>query len=99
MRGQRMGSPRTTFDDIQWPGRPPEAMPLLLGGDQLLNGGPRTANAAMERAMRQTCPNINLSLLDNFFNSNEAVEQYGDSIEGAGKLSMVKTDNGWREDR
>jgi hypothetical protein len=55
----------------------------------------------MERAMRQTCPNVNSSLLDNFFNGNEAVEQYADSIEEnfAGKLSMVTTDNGWREDR
>jgi hypothetical protein len=76
-------------------------MPLLLGGDQLVKGAPRTAKAAMERAMRQTCPNVNSSLLDNFFNGNEAVEQYADSIEEnfAGKLSMVTTDNGWREDR
>ena len=78
-----------------------KVMPLLLGGDQLVNGAPRTAKAAMERAMRQTCPNANSSLLDNLFNGNEAVEQYSDSIEAnfTGKLSMVKTDNGWREDR
>ena len=78
-----------------------KVMPLLLGGDQLVNGAPRTAKAAMERAMRQTCPNANSSLLDNLFNGNEAVEQYADSIEEnfTGKLSMVKTDNGWQEDR
>ena len=67
-------------DDIQWPGRLPEVMPLLLGGDQLVNGAPRTAKAAMERAMRQTCPNANSSLLDNLFNGNEAVDQCADSI-------------------
>ncbi|ACA93587.1 lipoprotein, putative [Burkholderia orbicola MC0-3] len=96
-----MGRPRTTFGDIQWPGRLPEVMPLLLGGDQLLNGGPRTANAATERAMRQICPNVNSSLLDNFFKGSEAVEQYAYSVEEnfTGKLSMVKTDNGWQEDR
>ncbi|CAE6969147.1 hypothetical protein R69608_07175 [Paraburkholderia nemoris] len=78
-----------------------KVMPLLLGGDQLVNGAPRTAKAAMERAMRQTCRNVNSSLLDNLFNGYEAVEQYADSIEEnfTGKLSMVKTDNGWREDR
>lgn len=55
----------------------------------------------MERAMRHTCPNVNSSLLHNLFNGNEAVEQYADSIEEnfTGKLSMVKTDNGWRENR
>ncbi|QLD52170.1 hypothetical protein C9419_24845, partial [Paraburkholderia fungorum] len=65
------------------------------GGDQLVNGAPRTAKAAMERAMRQTCPNVNSSLLDNFFNGNEPVEQYADYVEKTftGKLSMVKTDN------
>lgn len=60
-----------------------------------MNGAPRTAKAAMERAMRQTCPNVNSSLLDNFFNGNEPVEQYADYVEKTftGKLSMVKTDN------
>ena len=78
-----------------------KVMPLLLGGDQLVNNAPRTAKAAMERAMRQTCPNVNSSLLDSFFNGNEPVEQYADGLEETftGKLSMVKTDNGWREDR
>ncbi|CAM8819540.1 Lipoprotein [Burkholderia pseudomallei] len=76
-------------------------MPLLLGGDQLVTNASRTAKAAMERAMRQSCPNISASLLDNFFNGNEPVEQYADGIEESftGKLSMVKTDNGWQEDR
>jgi len=78
-----------------------KVMPLLLGGDQLVNNAPRTAKAAMEHAMRQTCLNANSLLLDNFFNGSEPVEQYADSIEEGftGKLSMVKTDNGWREDR
>jgi hypothetical protein len=78
-----------------------KVMPLLLGGDQLVNNAPRTAKAAMERAMRQTCPNVNSSLLDNFFNGSEAVEQYADGIEETftGKVAMTKTDNGWREDR
>lgn len=78
-----------------------KVMPLLLGGDQLVNNAPRTAKAAMERAMRQTCPNINSTLLDNFFNGNEAVEQYADGIEETltGKVAMTKTDNGWQEDR
>ncbi|OMQ86021.1 hypothetical protein [Burkholderia pseudomallei] len=78
-----------------------KVMPLLLGGDQLVSNAPRTAKTAMERAMRQTCPNVNSTLLDNFFNGNEPVEQYADEIRESftGKLSMVKTDNGWREDR
>lgn len=78
-----------------------KVMPLLLGGDQLLNNAPRTAKAAMERAMRQTCPNVNPSLLDRFFNGNEPVEQYADEIEESftGKVAMTKTDNGWQEDR
>lgn len=78
-----------------------KVMPVLLGGDQLVNNAPRAAKAAMERAMRQTCPNINSSLLDNFFNGNEAVEQYTDGIEETftGKVAMTKTDNGWQEDR
>ncbi|QQK02956.1 hypothetical protein JFN94_01905 [Burkholderia anthina] len=76
-------------------------MPLVLGGDQLLNNAPRTAKAAMERAMRQTCPNVNSPLLDNFFNGNEPVEQYADGIEETftGKIPMTKTDNGWQDDR
>ncbi len=51
--------------------------------------------------MRQICPNVNSSLLDNFFKGSEAVEQYAYSVEEnfTGKLSMVKTDNGWQEDR
>lgn len=51
--------------------------------------------------MLQTCPNVNSSLLDNLFNGNEAIEQYADRIgeNFTGKLSMVETDNGWREDR
>ncbi|WCM19784.1 hypothetical protein NDK50_20615 [Paraburkholderia bryophila] len=78
-----------------------KVMPLLLGGDQLVNNAPRTAKIAMERAMRQTCANANSSLLDNFFNGAESIEQYADGIEETftGKLSMVRTDNGWREDR
>jgi hypothetical protein len=64
VRGQCTGRPRTTFDDIQWPGRLPEVMPLLLGGDQLIDGAPRTAKPAIERAMLQTCPNVNSSLLN-----------------------------------
>lgn len=76
-------------------------VPLLLGGDQLVNNAPRNAKAAMERAMRQACPNVSSTLLENFFNGNEPVEQYADEIRETftGKLSMVKTDNGWREDR
>ena len=78
-----------------------KVMPLLLGGDQIMNNAPRNAKAAMERAMRQACPNVSSTLLDNFFNGNEPVEQYADEIRESftGKLSMVKTDNGWREDR
>jgi hypothetical protein len=78
-----------------------KVMPLLLGGNQLVNNAPRTAKAAMERAMRQSCPNVNATLLDNFFNGNEAVEQYADGIEETftGKVAMTKTDNGWQEDR
>lgn len=76
-------------------------MPLLLGGDQLVNNAERNAKAAMERAMRQACPNVSSTLLDNFFNGNAPVEQYADEIRESftGKMSMVKTDNGWREDR
>lgn len=78
-----------------------QVMPLLLGGDQLVNNAPRTAKAAMERNMRTACPNVSAPLLDNFFNGNEPVEQYADSIEESftGKIAMVKTDNGWQEDR
>jgi hypothetical protein len=78
-----------------------KVMPLLLGGDQLVNNAPRTAKAAMEHAMRQTCSNVNASLLDNFFDGNEPVEKYADGIEETltDKVSMVKTDNGWQEDR
>lgn len=78
-----------------------KVMPLLLGGDQLVNNAPRTAKVAMEHAMRQTCSNVNASLLDNFFNGNESVEQYADGIEETftGKIAMVKTDDGWQEDR
>ena len=78
-----------------------KVMPLLLNGDQLVNNAPRTAKAAMERAMRQTCPNVNSSLLDNFFNGNESVERYADGLEEtfSGKIAMTKTDNGWQEDR
>lgn len=78
-----------------------KVMPLLLSGDQLVNNAPRTAKAAMERAMRQSCPNVNSSLLDNFFNGIEPVEQYADGIEETftGKVAMTKTDNGWQEDR
>ncbi|MCA8073979.1 hypothetical protein LGM66_31455, partial [Burkholderia vietnamiensis] len=78
-----------------------KVMPLLLGGDQLVNNAPRTAKAAMERAMRQTCPNVSSTLLENFFNGNEPVEQYADGIEETftGKVAMTKTDNGWQEDR
>lgn len=78
-----------------------KVMPLLLGGDQLVNNAPRTAKAAMERAVRQSCPNVNSSLLDNFFNGSEPVEQYADGIEETfnGKIAMTKTDNGWQEDR
>ena len=39
-----------------------KVMPLLLGGDQLVNNAPHTAKAAMERAMRQTCPLVLLAL-------------------------------------
>ncbi|WP_254218119.1 hypothetical protein [Burkholderia multivorans] len=76
-------------------------MSLLLGGDQLVNNAPRTAKAAMQRAMRQTCPNVSSTLLDNFFNGNEPVEQYADGIDESftDKVEMVKTDNGWQEDR
>ncbi|WGS51107.1 hypothetical protein LFL96_06280 [Paraburkholderia sp. D15] len=78
-----------------------KVVPLLLGGDQLVSNAPRTAKAAMERAMRQSCPNVNSSLLDNFFNGNEPVEAYADGIEEIfnGKIAMTKTDNGWQEDR
>ncbi|RDU97854.1 hypothetical protein [Trinickia dinghuensis] len=78
-----------------------KVMPLLLSGDQLVNNAPRTAKAAMERAMRQTCPNVSTTLLDNFFNGNESVEQYDDGLEEtfSGKIAMTKTDNGWQEDR
>ncbi|RRA23368.1 hypothetical protein DF038_11140 [Burkholderia cepacia] len=78
-----------------------KVMPLLLSGDQLVNNAPRTAKAAMERAMRQSCPNVNSSILDNFFNGNEPVEQYADGIEETftGKVAMTRTDNGWQEDR
>ena len=78
-----------------------KVMPLLLGGDQLVNNAPRTAKAAMERAMRQSCPNVSATLLDNFFNGNESVEQYADGLEETftGKIAMTKTDNGWQEDR
>ncbi|KAG8150196.1 hypothetical protein [Burkholderia catarinensis] len=77
-----------------------KVMPLLLGGDQLVNNAPRTAKAAMERAMRQTCPNVSSTLLDNLFNGNEPVEKYAEGIEETftGKVAMVKTDNGWQED-
>ncbi|ARK79256.1 hypothetical protein BOC40_01540 [Burkholderia pseudomallei] len=78
-----------------------KVMPLLLSGDQFVNNAPRTAKAAMERAMRQSCPNVNSSILDNFFNGNEPVEQYADGIEETftGKVAMTRTDNGWQEDR
>lgn len=78
-----------------------KVMPLLLSGDQLVNNAPRTAKAAMERAMRQSCPNVDPSLLDHFFNGNEAVEQYADSIEETftAKIPMTKTDNGWQATR
>lgn len=78
-----------------------KVMPLLLGGDQLVNNAPRTAKAAMERAMRQSCPSVSPSLLDSFFNGNEAVEQYADGIEETftGRIAMTRTDNGWQEDR
>ncbi|MCA8094503.1 hypothetical protein LGM65_27115 [Burkholderia anthina] len=78
-----------------------KVMPLLLSDDQLVNNAPRTAKAAMERAMRQSCPNVNSSILDNFFNGNEPVEQYADGIEETftGKVAMTRTDNGWQEDR
>lgn len=78
-----------------------KVMPLLLGGDQLVNDAPRTAKAAMERAMRQSCPNVGSTLLDSFFNGSEAVEQYADGIEETftGRIAMTRTDNGWQEDR
>jgi hypothetical protein len=78
-----------------------KVMPLLLSGDQLVSNAPRTAKAAMERAMRQTCPNVNSSLLDNFFSGSEPVEQYADGPDETftGKIPMTKTDNGWQEDR
>ncbi|RQS88106.1 hypothetical protein [Burkholderia seminalis] len=78
-----------------------KVMPLLLEGDQLMNNAPRTAKAAMERAMRQSCPNVNMSLLDNFFNGDKPVEQYADGIKETfnGKIAMTKTDNGWQEGR
>jgi hypothetical protein len=76
-------------------------MPMLLAGDQLASNAPRTAKAAMERAFRQTCPHVNATLLESFFNGNEAVEQYANGIEEnfTGRIAMVKTDNGWQEDR
>ncbi|QVN17097.1 hypothetical protein [Burkholderia pyrrocinia] len=78
-----------------------KVMPLLLSGDQLVNNAPRAAKAAMGRAMRQTCPNVSATLLDNFFNGNESVEQYAEGLEETftGKIAMTKTDNGWQEDR
>jgi hypothetical protein len=78
-----------------------QVAPLLLKGDQLVTDASRDAKAAMERAMRQSCPNVSSSLLDNFFNGDEPVEQYATGIERTftGKISMVKTDNGWQEDR
>lgn len=78
-----------------------QVMPLLLGGDQLVNNAPRTAKAAMERNMHKACPNVGAPLLDNLFNGDEPVEQYAESIEKSftGKIAMVKTDNGWQEDR
>ncbi|AOJ97501.1 hypothetical protein [Burkholderia vietnamiensis] len=78
-----------------------KAMPLLLGGDQLMNNAPRNAKAAMERAMQQVCPNVSSTLLDNFFKGGEPVGQYADGIEESftGKVAMVKTENGWQEER
>jgi hypothetical protein len=78
-----------------------KVMLLLLDGDQLVDSAPRTDKVAMERSIRQTCPDVNASLLDNFFDGNEPVEQHADGIEETftGKILMVKTDNGWREDR
>lgn len=78
-----------------------KVMPLLLGGDQLVNSAPRTAKAAMERAMRQTCPNVSATLLDSFFNGSEPVEQYTDGLEEtfSENIAMTKTDNGWQADR
>lgn len=78
-----------------------KVMPLLLKGDQLVTDAPRNAKAAMERAMRQSCPNTAPKLLNNFFNGDEPVEQYARGIEQSftGKVAMVKTDNGWQEDR
>lgn len=78
-----------------------KVMPLLLGGEQLVNSAPRTAKVAMERAMRQTCPNVDSSLLDSFFNGNESIEQYANRIDRSvtGRITMVRTDKGWQQDR
>lgn len=75
--------------------------PLIVKGDQLIADAPRTAKAAMGRAMRQSCPNAAPALLNSLFNGNEPVEQYASGVEQTftGKVAMVKTDNGWQEDR
>jgi hypothetical protein len=78
-----------------------KVMPLLIKGDQLVINAPRDGKAAMERAIRQSCPNVAPALLNNLFNGDEPVEQYASGIEQTftGKVAMVKTDNGWQEDR
>lgn len=75
--------------------------PLLVKGDQLIADAPRTAKAAMGRAMRQSCPNVAPALLNNMFSGDDPVEQYASGVEQTftGKVAMVKTDNGWQEDR
>ncbi|UQV45290.1 hypothetical protein KIV45_27070 [Janthinobacterium lividum] len=78
-----------------------KVMPLLLSENELMTNAPRTAKAAMARAMRQTCPYVDSTLLNNFFNGNDLVEQYANEIKKTftGKVFMVKTDNGWQEGR
>lgn len=78
-----------------------KVMPLLLNGDQQLSDAPRTAKAAMRRAMGNSCPSTAPALLNSLFSGDESVEQYANGIEKAFtvKMAMVKTDNGWQENR
>lgn len=75
--------------------------PVLVNGNRLVTEAPRTAKLAMQNAMQQSCPNVPRELLNNFFEGSEPVEKYADGIERnfTGKIFMVKTDNGWQEDR
>ena len=58
-----------------------KVMPLLLSGDHQLSDAPRTAKAAMLRAMANSCPSTAPPLLNSLFSGDESVEQYANGIE------------------